>query len=160
MLRAHRGPSQITPRAVSLVFFSIGGQPLAARAEEVGGIWPWPVALSVPSQTPHVNGLVRQGESVLPVFDLAGKLGTRVRGDRPLCLIAKCDEGPMAVCIDESVPSIQVIEPEDLQACEGLEGTTTATCRVGTDHVPVYSLAKLTGQSGPSMSGGRGRESE
>ena len=35
--------------ASTLVLFSVGGRPLAAKVEEVGGVWPWTGAMPVPS---------------------------------------------------------------------------------------------------------------
>ncbi|HVG02161.1 MAG TPA: chemotaxis protein CheW, partial [Nitrospira sp.] len=60
-------------RMQAVVVFSVAGQRLAARTDEVGGVMPWPGAIPVPSDTPCVTALVRQDTRCLPVFDLAAK---------------------------------------------------------------------------------------
>ena len=99
--------------------------------------------MPVPSGTPYIGAVMRRGDDVLPVFDLAGMLGVRIVGDAPLCLIAKRRDGPMAVQIDESIPTLHVIEPADiLLASERRDGVTGAWVQSGED-VPVYSLSTL-----------------
>lgn len=42
MLKTPHGPNSNAARAPwSLVMFSVGGRRLAAKVEEVGGVWPW-----------------------------------------------------------------------------------------------------------------------
>jgi chemotaxis signal transduction protein len=56
-----------------LLVFSVGGRRIATRANDVGGIWLWTEVVSVPSGTAHINAVLRHGEDILPVFDLAGR---------------------------------------------------------------------------------------
>jgi len=145
MLRTSRHHGQ-TPEAAkpwSLVMFSVGGKRLAVRAEEVGGVWPWPEPMPVPSLTPHVNAVVRQGEEILPVFDFARLLMVQVSKAEPLCLRVRRHDGLMAVCIDPDVPTLHQVEAKAVQpASSGLPGVM-GMCSIGSEDVPIYSWAML-----------------
>ena len=100
MRMTSHGRSSKAAKTIPLVIFSVGGRRLAARAEEVGGIWPWTPTMPVPSGTPFVNAVMRRGDEVMPVFDLADRLRVRVEESGRLCLIAKRRDGPMAVLME------------------------------------------------------------
>jgi chemotaxis signal transduction protein len=129
MLKSSPGPTSKGPQNVSIVMFSIGGQRLAAKAEEVGGIWPWTEALPIPSGTPHVGAVLRRGADVLPVFDLAGKLGREVEGATPFCLIVRHADGPLAIRIDGAMPTLQSVETARIRPSKRRADWTTTTCR-------------------------------
>ena len=143
MLRGQR--KQTVARAVtwSLIVFSIGGKPLAARTEEVGGIRPWADAMPVPSRTPSVNALVRYGEEVLPVFDLAGFLKLQVRGNAPLCLIAKRRDGRIVLRIDADMPQLITVAADTLRPPAEPDSNVLGLCQIDGKEVPIYSLANL-----------------
>jgi|SRR5712692_8260016 chemotaxis signal transduction protein len=143
MLRGQR--KQTVARAVtwSLIVFSIGGKPLAARTEEVGGIRPWADAMPVPSRTPSVNALVRYGEEVLPVFDLAGFLKLRVQGTAPLCLIAKRRDGRIVLRIDADMPQLITVAADTLRPPAEPDSNVLGLCQIDGKEVPIYSLANL-----------------
>ncbi len=145
MLRTAKRHGQ-TPEAAkpwSLVMFSVGGKQVAVRAEEVGGVLPWTEAMPVPSLTPYVNAVVRQGDEILPVFDFARLLMVQVSKPDPLCLRAKRQDGLMAVCIDPEVPTLHQVEAKAVQpAPSGLPGVV-GMCSIGSDEVPIYSWAMI-----------------
>ncbi|MBI4401866.1 MAG: chemotaxis protein CheW [Nitrospirae bacterium] len=140
----------------------MGGRRLAAKVEEVGGVWPWTEAIPVPSGTAFVSAVVRRGEDVLPVFDLAGKLDLQVVGPAPLCLIAKRVDGPMAVRIDADIPTLHTIEETAIRTPASADPDLVGVCVIGTGEVPIYSLATLgrpfdqRGQSQGTASGSAG----
>lgn len=134
----------VSAKMVPLVIFSVGGQRLAARAEEVGGIWPWTHSMLVPSGTTFVNAVLRRGDEILPVFDLAGKLNVQVEGQPPLCLIAKRYDGPIALCIDGEIPLLHMLEAEAIRPVFGETPHVAAVCRIGTEELPLYSLVNLS----------------
>jgi chemotaxis signal transduction protein len=141
-----RGQSKEAPKRVtnwSLIVLSIGGQRLAVRTEEVGGVRPWTDPMPVPSHTPFVNALLRHDEEVLPVYDLAARLKQQARGTPPLCLIAKREDGMMAVCIDGTIPTLTTIDPQTLQPSAEPAHDILGYCVIDGEHVPLYSLAKL-----------------
>jgi chemotaxis signal transduction protein len=137
------GRNSKAPKTIPLVVFSIGKRYLAARAEEVCGIWPWTHAMLVPSGTPFVNAILRHGDEVMPVFDLAARLQVQMEESSRLCLIAKRHDGPMAVCIDGEIPTLHVLAPDGIRPPTRSGPDVLGTCRVGDDEVPIYSLANL-----------------
>jgi chemotaxis signal transduction protein len=141
-----RGQSkQIGERATSwsLMVFSIGGRMLAARTEDVGGVRPWTGAMQVPSRTPYVNALMRNGEDVLPVFDLAGMLNLRVQGGTPMCLIAKRQDGPMAICIDANIPKLMTVESTALYPPAQPDPNILWQCQIDGITMPIYAFSNL-----------------
>src|SRR5438309_11109686 len=113
-----RGQSKEAPKRVtnwSLIVLSIGGQRLAVRTEEAGGVRPWTDPMPVPSHTPFVNALLRHDEEVLPVYDLAARLKQQVRGTPPLCLIVKREDGRLGVCIDARIRPLKSSDPHALR---------------------------------------------
>lgn len=145
MLKTPHGPNSKTERPWSLVLFQVGGRVLAARAEEVGGVWPWQQAMPIPSGTAFITSLVRRGEEILAVYDLARKLDVSVKGAKPLCLIARHQDGPVAICIDEQIPSLRPVEPGMIDMQSGSESDILGKCQIGEETVPIYSLKTLNG---------------
>ncbi|SRR6266540_3026045 len=143
MLRGQR--KQTVERAVtwSVIVFFVGGRALAARTEEVGGIRPWADAMPVPSRTPSVNALIRYGEEVLPVFDLAGFLKVRVQGGAPLCLIAKRRDGRIALRIDAEMPRLVTVEADALTQPAEPDSNVLGLFLAEGKEVPIYSLVNL-----------------
>ncbi len=130
-------------RVQNLVVFSVAGQRLAARTEEIGGVLPWPGATPVPSDTPFVTSLVRYEESCLPVFDLAAKFNRTVREEESLCLIVKHVDGPLAICIDSQVPSLHVVPRSEIRYQSGLDPDMAGSCVAGDEQLPLINLATL-----------------
>ncbi|HET7057805.1 MAG TPA: chemotaxis protein CheW [Nitrospiraceae bacterium] len=129
-------------KSVMLLVFSVGGRRMAARASDVGGIWPWTDVVSIPSGTPHISAVLKRGEDILPVFDLAGRLSVQVTG-AALCLIAKRKDGLMAVCIDGDIPTLQSVSEESIRRVAWKDSDVIGTCRIEAEELPVYSLAHL-----------------
>jgi chemotaxis signal transduction protein len=125
------------------VAFSVGGKPLAARAEDVAGVWPWTEAMPVPSLTPYVGAVLRREEDILPVFDLARLLMVQVSKASPLCLITRWPQGPMAVCIDPEVPTLHTVVAADVRPPSEARPGVVGVCTIGTDDVPIYSWTAL-----------------
>lgn len=130
-------------RVQNLVVFSVAGQRLAARTEEIGGVLPWPGTTPVPSDTPFVTSLVRYEESCLPVFDLAAKFNRTVREEESLCLIVKHVDGPLAICIDSQVPSLHVVPRSEIRYQSGLDPDMAGSCVAGNEQLPLINLATL-----------------
>lgn len=141
--------------SVMLLVFSVGGRRMAARASDVGGILPWAAVMPVPSRTPHINAVLRHGEDILPVFDLAGRLHVRVNGER-LCLIAKRQDGHMAVCIDGEIPTLHSLSEDSIRSVEWKDSDVTGMCRIDKEELPVYSLARLGLSAVKSLDGESG----
>ncbi len=149
MLRTHRGPqSKPTAKTGSYVLFSVGGRRLAVHVGEVGGVGPWPRTMRVPSQTPHVYAVARQDKQLIPVFDLAERLGVQIQGSAPLCLIIRQPDGLMAICVDEDVPSLTTIELSAIRPSQSSDCAVVGSFHQGDEEVPIYALDKLGLETG------------
>lgn len=145
MLRAAHGKQQAhtTKRSWSVVVFSVGGLKLAARTEDVGGVSPWTESIPVPSRTPFVQAMLKRGNRVMPVYDLASRLSCHVQGDRLLCLEARHPDGPMAICIDADVPSLETVEPTAIRPNGRVDVETLGMITIGGEDVAIVALRRL-----------------
>jgi chemotaxis signal transduction protein len=87
--------------------------------------------------------VARQDKQLIPVFDLAERLGVEVQGASPLCLIAKQAEGPVAICVDEDVPSLSTIELSVIQPSRSSDRDVVGLFQQGDQEVPIYALDRL-----------------
>ena len=147
--QAQAGPkSNVATRMQGLVVFSVAGQRLAARTDEIDGVMPWPGAIAVSSDTPFVGALVRQDKRCLPVFDLAAKFNRVIRADESLCLIVKHIDGPLAICIDSEVPSLFMVDRSSMRYREESDPDIAGTCLVGEEELSIINLTTLGVSSG------------
>ena len=149
MLRAARGQqqAQTTKRSWNVVVFSIGGMKLAARTEDVGGVLPWTGSIPVPSRTPFVQAMQKRDHQVMPVYELANRLSRTLQGDPLLCLVARHVDGPMAICIDAAVPSLETVDAAAIRPTVSGDLETFGSVTIGGDDVTIVALQRL-GQLG------------
>ena len=145
MLRADRGKQQAhtRKRAWNVVVFSVGGLKLAARTEDVGGVSPWTESIPVPSRTPFVQAMLKRGNYVMPVYDLASRLSSPVQGDLLLCLEARHLDGPMAICIDADVPSLETVDATAIRPSGREDVETLGMVTIGGEDVAIVALQRL-----------------
>jgi chemotaxis signal transduction protein len=145
MLKAARGQQQAraTKRSWNVVVFSVGGVKLAARTEDVGGVSPWTESMPVPSRTPFVQAMLKRGDRVMPVYDLASRLSSPVQGDLLLCLEARHLDGPMAICIDADVPSLETVDATAIRPNGREDIETLGTVTIGGEDVAIVALQRL-----------------
>ena len=145
MLRATRGQqqAQATKRTWNMVLFSVGGIKLAARTEDVGGISPWSRSIPVPSRTPFVHAMLKRDHDVIPVYDLATRLSRTPQGDPLLCLVARHLDGPMAICIDADVPSLETVDVLAIRPSGSEDIETLGMVTIGGEDVAIVALQRL-----------------
>lgn len=145
MLRAARGQqqAQATKRSWNVVVFSVGGLKLAARTEDVGGVSPWTESIPVPSRTPFVQAMLKRGNHVMPVYDLASKLSCKPHGNPLLCLVARHLDGPIAICIDADVPSLETVDATTIRPNIREDIETLGSVTIGGDDVAIVALQRL-----------------
>jgi len=145
MLRAARGQqhAQATKRSWNVVVFSVGGMKLAARTEDVGGVSPWTESIPVPSRTPFVQAMLKRDNHVMPVYDLAARLSRTVQGDPLLCLVARQLDGPMAICIDADVPSLETVDATAIRPNDRVDIETLGSVTIGENDVAIVELQRL-----------------
>ena len=123
--------------------FSIGGMKLAARTEDVGGVSPWTDSIPVPSRTPFVQAMQKRDHEVLPVYELANRLSRTLQGDPLLCLVARHVDGPMAICIDAAVPSLETVDAAAIRPTTSGDLETLGSVTIGGDDVTIVALQRL-----------------
>jgi len=145
MLRAARGQqhAQATKRSWNMVLFSVGGIKLAARTEDVGGISPWTQSIPVPSRTPFVHAMLKRDHNVIPVYDLATRLSRTLQGAPLLCLVARHLDGPMAICIDADVPSLETVDVVAIRPSGSEDIETLGMVTIGGEDVAIVALQRL-----------------
>ena len=145
MLRAARGRqhAQATKRSWNVVLFSVGGVKLAARTEDVGGVSPWTESIPVPSRTPFVQAMLKRDNHVMPVYDLATRLSRKLQGDPLLCLVARQLDGPMAICIDADVPSLETVDATAIRPSGKEDLETLGMVTIGSEDVAIVALQRL-----------------
>jgi chemotaxis signal transduction protein len=145
MLRAAREQRQIqaTTRSWNVVLFSVGGVKLAARTEDVGGISPWTKSIPVPSRTPFVQAMLKRDNDVIPVYDLATRLSCTLQGYPLLCLVARHLDGPMAICIDAEVPSLDTVDVVAIRPSGREDIETLGMVTIAGEDVAIVALQRL-----------------
>ena len=145
MLRAARGQqqAQATKQSWNVMVFSIGGVKLAVRTEDVEGVSPWTESISVPSRTPFVQAMLKRDNHVMPVYDLATRLSRTVQGAPLLCLMARHLDGPMAICIDAAVPSLEAVDVKMIRQIDRGDIETLGSVMIGGDDVAIVALQRL-----------------
>jgi chemotaxis signal transduction protein len=145
MLRAARGQQQdqATKRSWNVVVFSVGGMKLAARTEDVEGVSPWTESIPVPSRTPFVQAMLKRDNHVMPVYDLAARLSRTLQGDPLLCLVARHLDGPMAICIDADVPSLETVDVTTIRPDGRGDIETLGSVTIGGEDVAIVALERL-----------------
>jgi chemotaxis signal transduction protein len=123
--------------------FSVGGVKLAARTEDVGGLSPWTESIPVPSRTPFVQAMMKRNNHVMPVYDLAARLSRTVQGDPLLCLVARHVDGPMAICIDADVPSLETVDATAIRPSGREDIETLGSVMIGEKDVAIVALQRL-----------------
>ena len=145
MLRAAREQqqAQAAKRSWNVVLFSVGGVKLAARTEEVEGVSPWTESIPVPSRTPFVQAMLKRDNHVMPVYDLATRLSRKLQGDPLLCLVARHLDGPMAICIDADMPSLETVDATAIRPHDGEDVETLGVVTIGGEDVVIVALQRL-----------------
>jgi chemotaxis signal transduction protein len=126
-----------------VVVFSVGGLKLAARTEDVGDVSPWTESIPVPSRTPFVQAMLKRGNNAMPVYDLATKLSCKLQGDPLLCLVARHLDGPMAICIDADVPSLETVDATAIRPNGREDVETLGMVTIGGEDVAIVALQRL-----------------
>jgi chemotaxis signal transduction protein len=141
MLKSSLGlSSKAAAKSLPLVVFTVSGHRLAAKAEEIGGVFRWPGAMPIPSGTRFIAAVIRRGEELFPVFDLAARLGLSGRDEEPFGLIAKHREGPIAISID-AMPSLHVTVPSNIQP--STDWLAHGRCEIDGADVPVLDMSRV-----------------
>lgn len=130
-------------QSCQLLVFSVGGRRLAVKSLDVSGIVQWAEPIPVAGQTPFITSVIRQEQTVLPVFDLAASLRLTVQGSNPLWLRVKHPFGEMAICIDEEIPVLHTLDSATIQPYHGKDLPADGSYTTGLDEIPILSVLQL-----------------
>jgi len=125
------------------VVFSVGGVKLAARTEDVEGVSSWAETIPVPSRTPFVQAMLKRDNHVMAVYDLAARLNRVAQGEPLLCLVARHLDGPMAICIDAAMPSLQAVNPASIRPNSSMDIESLGLITIGAQDVAIVALQRL-----------------
>jgi chemotaxis signal transduction protein len=123
--------------------FSIGGLKLAARTEDVEEVSPWIGSIPVPSRTPFVQAMLKRKNLVMPVYELATRLSRKLQGDPLLCLVVRHIDGPMAICIDAEMPSLETVDAMEIRSNDRRDIETIGTVTIAGNDVAIVALQRL-----------------
>lgn len=123
--------------------FSIGGMKLAARTEEVGGVSSWTETIPVPSRTPFVQAVLKRDNHAMPVYDLAARLSCKQIGSPLLCLVIRHLDGPMAICIDGDIPSLETVAAAMIRPNGSGDIESLGSVTIGDEDVTIVALQSL-----------------
>jgi len=79
----------------------------------------------------------------MPVYDLASRLRSPVQGDLLLCLEARHLDGPMAICIDAAVPSLETVDAAAIRPNDREDVETLGMVTIGGDDIAIVALQRL-----------------
>lgn len=96
--------------------FEVGGQSYAINIGKVREIRGWTEPSGMPNSEAHVMGVINLRGEVLPLLDLAAKLGltTPEISERSVIIVVEADELTVGFLVD-SVSNIITPSPEDMQ---------------------------------------------
>ena len=143
--------------------FFVGGEECALPVLEVCDVVESAQIARLPSMPPWIRGVTRVGSQVVPVVDLAARLGLPSSAQtRRACVVvveARLDseEGPVGLLVD-SVGQVMDLVPGEGGALPGRlvgEGFVSGSGRSGTRVVPVLGLDRLLCAEGLSKAAGR-----
>jgi hypothetical protein len=113
------------------------------KTEDVGGVSPWTESIPVPSRTPFVQAMLRRDNHVMPVYDLAARLSRKLIGSPLLCLVARHLDGPMAICIDADVPSLETVDATAIRPNGRGDVETLGSVTIAGNDVAIVALQRL-----------------
>lgn len=123
--------------------FFVDGMKLAAKIEDVGAVASWTQSIPVPSRTPFVQAMVKRDNQVMPVYDLAARLSRQLQGNSFLCLVARQFDGPMAICIDAELPSLETVDATMIRSDGNGDLETLGSVTIQGEDVVIVALQRL-----------------
>ncbi len=106
-----------------LVVFTLGGEPYALPITDVQEIIRYSEPRSAPSTDPLVRGVLNLRGRIVPVIDIAGRLGvSSTVSDHAKIVILEDDLRATGVIVDD-VDEVLTIEPDELDEAPGADTT-------------------------------------
>jgi hypothetical protein len=87
--------------------------------------------------------MMKSGDQMMPVYDLAARLNRRLQGDSFLCLVARQFDGPMAICIDARLPSLETVEATSIRTGSNGDLETLGSVTIQGEDVTIVAMQRL-----------------
>ncbi len=120
-----KGPEN-SSSMVELLSFRVAGQDFSADIMSVREIRSWTAATPLPHSQPFVRGVINLRGTVLPVVDLAQRLGLPCaqNSDRNVIIVVEINEAPLGLLVEAvsdilTVESKELTPPPDIKADDG-----------------------------------------
>jgi purine-binding chemotaxis protein CheW len=96
------GQSLSTATTLEIIAFHLGDQQFCIRTTSIREIRGWAAATPLPHAPPHVLGVMNLRGSVIPVIDLAARLGVRGAGstERSAIVVAEIGSNIIGLVVD------------------------------------------------------------
>lgn len=121
-------PAAKAADARELISFRVGEQDYCIDIMAVREIRGWSPATPLPQQPPYMRGVINLRGAVLPIMDLAGRLGLPMAEPtvRHVIIVVKAGDRTMGMMVD-AVSDILAVTPDMIQdtpdlACEEVRG--------------------------------------
>lgn len=120
---------QTNTNEIELLAFRLGEQEYCLDIMSVREIRGWSKATPIPFSPPHVNGVINLRGTVLPVLDLAVRLGMPPAQRSELNVIIVVDiNGHTAGLLVDAVSDIISVNPSDLQPTPEINSEDASSC--------------------------------
>jgi purine-binding chemotaxis protein CheW len=113
--RPRKKPAPAAPASVQAVVFSLAGDEYALPIGQVQEVIAYTEPRSIASRVSWVRGVINLRGAILPVCDLAARLGRRTRGagDELRIVVVGSEDGPAGLIVGD-VREVITIAPEQL----------------------------------------------
>jgi purine-binding chemotaxis protein CheW len=106
-----------------LVVFTLGNEQYGLPIQQVHEIIRYTEPRAVASRVEWVRGVISLRGKILPVFDLAGRLGVEGQpGEQAKIVIVECDNETIGVIVD-GVEEVLTVAPEQIEEVPGADTT-------------------------------------
>ncbi len=106
-----------------LVVFTLGNEQYGLPIQQVHEIIRYTEPRAVASRVEWVRGVISLRGKILPVFDLAGRLGVESQpGEQAKIVIVECDHDTIGVIVD-GVEEVLTVAPEQIEEVPGADTT-------------------------------------
>jgi hypothetical protein len=87
--------------------------------------------------------MLKRKNLVMPVYELATRLSRKLQGDPLLCLVVRHIDGPMAICIDAEMPSLETVDAMEIRSNDRRDIETIGTVTIAGNDVAIVALQRL-----------------
>lgn len=117
------------PSRQELLSFHVGNQEYAIDIISVREIRSWSAATPLPHAPPHVRGVINLRGTVLPIVDLATRLGIEAssKTDRNVIVVVQRGDDMAGLLVD-AVSDIFAVSASELQPPPDLPGESAVNC--------------------------------